>query len=84
MLTVLVSTCTLSNTLLFFLCKSYSHFFSKNISMLAIFNDQSFNDTITNVSVSFELLGPGCFKTATVLSTSFRKSFFARRFKQKK
>ena len=27
-------------------CKSYSHFFSKNISIYDIFNDQSFNDTI--------------------------------------
>ena len=29
-------------------CKNYSHFFSKNISIYAIFNDQSFNDTLTN------------------------------------
>ena len=27
--------------------------------MLAIFNDQSFNDTLTNDIVSFEQLGPG-------------------------
>ena len=39
-------------------CKSYSHFFSKNISIYAIFNDQSFNDTLTNDIVSFEQLGP--------------------------
>ena len=39
-------------------CKSYSHFFSKNISVYAIFNDQSFNDTLTNDIVSFEQLGP--------------------------
>ena len=39
--------------------KSYSHFFSKNISIFAIFNDQSFNDTLTNDIVSFEQLGPG-------------------------
>ena len=39
-------------------CKSYSHFFSKNISLYAIFNDQSFNDTLTNHIVSFEQLGP--------------------------
>ena len=37
--------------------KSYSHFFSKNISVYAIFNDQSFNDTLTNDIVSFEQLG---------------------------
>ena len=29
-------------------CKSYSHFFSKSISVYALFNDQSFNDTLTN------------------------------------
>ena len=39
-------------------CKSFSHFLSKNISVYAIFNDQSFNDTLTNDIVSFEQLGP--------------------------
>ena len=39
-------------------CKSYPHFFSKNISRFAIFNDQSFNDTLTNDINSFEQLGP--------------------------
>ena len=34
-------------------------FFSKNISVYAIFNDQSFNDTLTNDIISFEQLGPG-------------------------
>ena len=34
-------------------------FFSKNISVYAIFNDQSFNDTLTNNIVTFEQLGPG-------------------------
>ena len=38
-------------------CKSYSHFFSKNIRAIAIFNDQSFNDTLTNNTVSFKQLG---------------------------
>ena len=65
MLTVLVS--TISNSQLFLLkknvssfckCKSYSHFFSKNISVYPIFNDQNFNDTLTNDIVSFEQLGP--------------------------
>ena len=63
MLTVLVS--TISNSQLFLLknvssfckCKSYSHFFSKNINIYAIFNDQSFNNTLTNDIVSFEQLG---------------------------
>ena len=61
MLTFLVS--TISNSQVSLLknvssCKSYSHFFSKNISVYAIFNDQSFNDTLTNDIVSFEQLGP--------------------------
>ena len=62
MLTVLVS--RISNSQAFFLkknvgsfCKSYPHFFSKNISVCAIFNDQSFNDMLTN-DISFEQLGP--------------------------
>ena len=33
-------------------------FFSKNISINAIFNYQSFNDMLTNSIVSFEQLGP--------------------------
>ena len=41
-------------------CKSYSHFFSKNISVYAIFNDQSFNNTLTNDILSFEQLSPVC------------------------
>ena len=62
MLTVLVS--TRSNSQVFLLknviCKSYSHFFSKNVSVYAIFNDQSFNDTLINDIVSFEQLSPEC------------------------
>ena len=34
-------------------------FFSKNICIYAIFNDQSFNDTLTNDFFSFEQLDPG-------------------------
>ena len=33
-------------------------FFSKTISVYAISNDPSFNDTLTNDIVSFEQLGP--------------------------
>ena len=40
-------------------CKSYSHFFSKNVSIYAICNDQSFIDTLANVIVIFEQLDPG-------------------------
>ena len=39
--------------------KLLTSFFSKNISVYAIFNDQSFNDTLTNDIVSLEQLGPG-------------------------
>ena len=34
-------------------------FFQQNIRVYAIFNDQSFNDMLTNDTVSFEQLGPG-------------------------
>ena len=34
-------------------------FFSKDISIYAIFNNQSFNDMLTNDIASFEQLGPG-------------------------
>ena len=34
-------------------------FFSKNISVYARFNDQSFNYTLTNDIFSFEQLSPG-------------------------
>ena len=42
-------------------CKSYTHFFSKIISIYAIVNDQNFNDTLTNDIDSFEQLGPDKF-----------------------
>ena len=65
MLTVLVS--AISNSQVFFaekMCVGFANakathiFFSKNISVYAIFNDQSFNDTLTNDIVSFDQLGP--------------------------
>ena len=56
MLTVLVS--TISNSQVFSLKKCEKlHFFSKTISEYAIFNDQSFNDTLINDIISFEQLG---------------------------
>ena len=64
MLIVLVSTKSnsqvflLKNVSSFCKCKSYSQFFRKNISICSIFNDQCFNDTLTNDIVSFEQLGP--------------------------
>ena len=53
-LTVLVS--TISNLQILLLKKNVrsTHFFSKNISVYVIFNDQRFNDTLTNDIVSFE------------------------------
>ena len=45
------------------ICKSYSHFFSKNTSIYAIFNNQSFNDMLTNDIVSFVQLGPALLQT---------------------
>ena len=54
--------------------QSYSHFFIKNISVYGVFNAQSFNDTLTNVIVSFEQLDPGC-KVSFFLS-HFECQFF--------
>ena len=53
-LTVLVS--TLSNSQVFFAEKIFS---AKNISIYAIFSDQSFNDRLTNDIVSFIQQSPG-------------------------
>ena len=39
-------------------------FFSKSIGVYAIFDDQSFNDMLTNDIVCFEQLGPDLYKTA--------------------
>ena len=49
-------------------CKSYAHFFfNKNINIY-IFNDQSFNDTLTVDIVSFEQLGRELKKTSNCSS----------------
>ena len=42
-------------------------FFSKNISVYAIFNDQSFNDTLTNDIVSFKQLRPDFIKSSDIM-----------------
>ena len=42
--------------------------YSKNISVYVIFNDQSFNDTLTNDIVSFEQMGPGNFSAGVYKS----------------
>ena len=60
MLTVLVSMVSNSQISLLKKCKMQKllTFFQQNISIYAIFNDQSFNDMLTNDIVSFEQLGP--------------------------
>ena len=57
MLTVLVNTISNSHVFLLKKCELHTFFFSKNISIYAIFNDQILNDTLTNDIVSFEQLG---------------------------
>ena len=80
-LTVLVSTILdhryfcCKNVSSFCKCKSYSHFFSKNISIYAIFNDQSFNDTLSNDIFSFEQLGPDCLDVKDGLSHALKMHF---------
>ena len=45
--------------------------------MPSIFNDQSFNDTLTNDIVSFEQLGPGVFTFLWFVNqTDVCRSFF--------
>ena len=77
MRTVLVSTVSISQAFLlknvssffYIFCKRYSHFFSKNIRFYAIFNDQTFNDMLTNGIICFEQLGLGAlFHTDTFCS----------------
>ena len=46
-------------------------FFSKNISVYAIFNDQNFDNTLTNEIVSFEQLGPGVYYVFPAFSSQF-------------
>ena len=64
-LTVLVS--TISNSQVFLqMQKLLTLFFSNNISVYAIFNDQSFNDTLTNDIVRGLLLGSAAGGVASV------------------
>ena len=61
MLTVLVSKISDLQVFLLKKCeyvKNVNFFFSKNISVYAIFNNQSFNNMLSNNIVSFEQLGP--------------------------
>ena len=52
--------------------KLLTFFFSKIISVLAIINDQSFNDTVTNDIVSFEQLGSGILKDDSKQKHSYK------------
>ena len=79
MLAVLVS--TIFNSRVFLLkknissyCKSCSHSFSKSICVYAIFNDRSFNDTLTNDIICFEQLGPVFIFYSFLLSICSRSS----------
>ena len=81
MLTVLVSTCTITNSQVFLLRKNVKiafayaiTFFQQNISVYAIFNDQSFNDALTKGMFSFEQLAPD-FQNFTVFFFSFINLF---------
>ena len=47
-------------------------FFHQNISVYAIFNDENYNDTLTNDIISFEQLGPDFF-----ISTIFECSSYS-------
>ena len=47
-------------------------FFSKSISVYTIFNDQSFNDMLTNDSISFEQLGPDFLRDISIFEHSSR------------
>ena len=65
MLTILVSKIPNSQVFLLKKCEQLLQmqklltFFQQNISIYAIFNNQSWNDTLTNDIVCFEQLGPG-------------------------
>ena len=54
--------------------KAINIFFFKNITVYGIFNDQSFNNMLTNDIVSFEQLGPVCLSMSD-LSTNASKFY---------
>ena len=55
--------------------KLLTFFFSKNISVYAIFNDQNFNNALTNDIVSFEQLGPGVQESEQEVTNNGSKVF---------
>ena len=58
MLTVLVNAISNSQEFLLENAKANPHFSAKILAYI-IFNDQSFNNTLTKAIVNFEQLGPG-------------------------
>ena len=61
--------------------KLFTFFFSKNISIYAVPNDQNFNNTLTNHIASFEQLGPVYYfivqeKKRTKKKEQKKKTFF--------
>ena len=61
MFTVLVSAISNSHAFLLKKCKATHIVQQKNITVYAICNDPSFNDTLTNGIISFEQMGPGSY-----------------------
>ena len=56
--------------------KLLTFFFSKIISVYAIFNGLSFNDTLTNDIVSFEQLGPEYYVAIKDVSACFHEGIY--------
>ena len=62
--------------------KLLTFFFSKSISIFAIFYDQSFKDTLTNDIVSFEQLGPDILVLIIFPSNEYPQNMFLWRIRK--
>ena len=72
---------TISHSQIFLLKNvNSSHFFSKNIRVYAIFNDQSFYNLLTSCIISFEQLGPGCLRFFDIIRAERTKKRFMVQF----
>ena len=60
--------------------KATHNFFSKNIIVYAIFNDQSFNNMLTNDIINFEQLGPDTHSYLELWATIFTLNVGTPRF----
>ena len=58
-------------------CKSYSHFFSKKFQHICVSLNVNFNESLTNVIVSFEQLG------RDICGCQFRESWYLRCTRQR-